>query len=864
MWYWVHVGTKLPMIMREEIDPLEVLIQDGLLFNIYEQSSIFQWSFQQLAELVGVLSKQNPWLRILEVGAGTGGCTSRVLDRITSPSIRFETYDYNDISTGFFEAARAKFQSAGSHLNFRKLDICADVELQGFELGSYDLVIAADVIHATPDMPTSLTQIRRLLKPTGALALVELSGVTPSMFPFATLPGWWYRGNDDGAYVSETDWHSMLVESGFRGVEASLKDLPQDHLHSVIWSRPVVEASPLLRDVMVMQDTSASDGLSQLLIDQMSQLSGIGQVALDSLTTSKALKGPHVILHELHRSILTSPTSAEFAALQNLFLTATEILWVVKGSSSGSQAEDLLHDFAFGFARSIRREYAGLKFVVLQLDDREPSGHSDSIMAVFQHCFIDNSGNSDIEMDFKASGEILQFPRLVPHARVLGSVQYKYGHIKTEERPFCVEDKPLQLDMTRAGSLDSMNFIQPNWASNGQPLADDQVKIEIKASGLNFKDVLIALGSLPWQGLGRECSGVVVEVGKKLESQYQAGEKVLHWGTDLFASHATCAAETICKAPSHLDFAEAAAIPVVYSTAYECLVNVAHLKKGETVLIHAAAGGVGQAAVMLARWIGADTYCTVGTTEKKALLMSKYGISEDHIFSSRNTQFATSLLHATNSRGGDVVLNSLSDEMYRSTWSCMAIFERFIDIGKKHFVNNAHLELSPFDKSITYASVDLSLLIEHRGQYVQKLMSDVVELFNSGVLQPPEPVHRVPIANVQTVFRTMQSGKSMGKIVIVNDESSIVAAPVELNSRSVVRGDASYLITGGTGGLGRARTRWLIDMGARHIVLVSRSGGDMTADSSLKQTITWVRERRMQSNLAVWVRVHCPGLSAAE
>jgi ubiquinone/menaquinone biosynthesis C-methylase UbiE len=123
--------------------------------------------------------------------------------KITSPSVRFEAYDYTDISTGFFEAARAKFHSASDHLNFRKLDICADVEHQGFELASYDLVIAADVIHATPDMLTSLTQIRRLLKPTGALALVELSGVTPSMFPFATLPGWWYRDDNDGAYVSE-------------------------------------------------------------------------------------------------------------------------------------------------------------------------------------------------------------------------------------------------------------------------------------------------------------------------------------------------------------------------------------------------------------------------------------------------------------------------------------------------------------------------------------------------------------------------------------------------------------------------------------------------------------------------------------
>jgi hypothetical protein len=176
----------------------------------------------------------------------------------------------------------------------------------------------------------------------------------------------------------------------------------------------------------------------------------------------------------------------------------------------------------------------------------------------------------------------------------------------------------------------------------------------------------------------------------------------------------------------------------------------------------------------------------------------------------------------------------------------MAVFGRFIDIGKKHFVNNAHLELSPFDKSITYSSVDLSLLIEHRGRYVQKLMSDVVELLNSGVLRPPAPVHRVPIANVQTAFRTMQSGKSMGKIVTVNDDSSTITAPIQLNSRSVVRRDASYLITGGTGGLGRALTRWLVEMGAKHVVLVSRSGGDMTPASPLSQLIIWATDRGAQ------------------
>lgn len=366
--------------------------------------------------------------------------------------------------------------------------------------------------------------------------------------------------------------------------------------------------------------------------------------------------------------------------------------------------------------------------------------------------------------------------------------------------------------------------------------------IRIEATGLNFKDVLIGLGQLPWQGLGRECSGVVTQVGPELESHYKVGGRVLHWGMNLFASHARCRLETLAKAPAHLGFAEAAAVPVVYSTAFECLVNVARLKKRETVLIHAAAGGVGQAAVMLAQWIGAEIYCTVGTAEKRELLVSRYGIPDDHIFSSRNTNFATSLLHLTKSKGVDVILNSLSDEMFRSTWSCVAIFGRFVDIGKKHFVNNAMLELSPFDKSVTYASVDLSLLIEHRGQYVQELMSDVVNLFNDGVLQPPMPVHKVPITDVQAAFRSMQSGKMMGKLVVVNESSSIVTAPMHVIRSSIVRSDASYLITGGTGGLDRALAKWLIDMGARHVILVSRSGGDSTPGSPLDQTITWANE----------------------
>ncbi|GAB7365805.1 hypothetical protein MBLNU230_g7138t1 [Neophaeotheca triangularis] len=833
---WSRAGNALGEIMREKTDALQVLMEDGMLFNIYTEASIFTRSFGQLAEMVDILSRRNPWLRILEVGAGTGGCTSRVLERIGS---RFESYHYTDLSTGFFEAARTKFQSTAARMKFNRLDICADPLEQGFQPGYYDLVIAADVIHATPSIKDSLANVRTLLKPHGDLAMVELSRVTPGMLPFATLPGWWYRGDDDGAYIPEEEWQDFLTETGFDGIDASVRDMPgdRDHLHSVIWSKTRDERLISPRTVTVLDDWKAL--MHESLTSHLSRTHGVKDAVCKTMDTCDVHEGPYIFLHELSRPVLAAPDAGELAALQKLLASATEVLWVVKRDTF-DDAKQMLYDFVFGFARSLRRENAGLKFVILQIDDGDIEASASHIASVFQHCFV--TGH-DAEDEFRVKDGILHFSRLVPHQPMHDAIQQKAGHVKTEERPFFVEGKPLCLDMTHTGSMDGMKFRPPPWTLTRPPLGSNEVIMEIKATGLNFKDVLIALGSLPWQGLGRECCGVVTEVGPEASSRFQVGDTVLHWGSNLFASHARCQADMVVKAPAHLSFAEAAAVPVIYSTAYESLVNVARLQPGEKVLIHAAAGGVGQAAIMLATWIGAEIFCTVGTLTKKALLISKYHIAEDHIYSSRSTTFADSLLLATKGEGVDVVLNSLSDEMFQSTWKCLSFFGRFIDIGKKHFVQNAQLELNPFDKSITYASVDLSLLMEHRPAYVRKQMADVVELFNQRVLTPPTSVNETPVAEVQSAFRAMQSGKVIGKSVIVNDASSVVTAEAPLKVEAQIRDDASYLITGGTGGLGRDLTRRLIERGARHVVLASRSGGDRSPDSPLNELLDWATKR---------------------
>jgi SAM-dependent methyltransferase len=196
------------------------------------------------------------------------------------------TYQFNqtDISSRFFEAARTKFRTTGGKLNFLKLDICADIEQQGFLPGSHDLVIAADVIHATPDLALSLCNIRKLLKPTGSLALVELSSCTPSMFPFATLPGWWYRSHEDGAFVPEQEWQDLLVGSGFNGVEASLKDHPEDHQHSIIWSRAKPTQADSHVSLTLLDDAHTATGFSTSLAAHCSKAPGAADIKLGRLT----------------------------------------------------------------------------------------------------------------------------------------------------------------------------------------------------------------------------------------------------------------------------------------------------------------------------------------------------------------------------------------------------------------------------------------------------------------------------------------------------------------------------------------------------------------------------------------------------
>jgi NADPH:quinone reductase-like Zn-dependent oxidoreductase len=212
----------------------------------------------------------------------------------------------------------------------------------------------------------------------------------------------------------------------------------------------------------------------------------------------------------------------------------------------------------------------------------------------------------------------------------------------------------------------------------------------------------------------------------------------------------------------------------VFATAYYSLFDIGRLLKGETVLIHAAAGGVGQAAIMLCQMIGAEIFATVGSTAKKTFLKETYNIPEDHIFFSRDTTFAKGIKHATKGRGVDLVLNSLAGDSLRATWECMAHFGRFVEIGKRDILANSGLEMAVFEHNATFSSVDLTVVAAERPQVMKRVLDDVFDLLRKGVVQPISPITIFPISNVEAAFRTLQAGKAHGKILVTANPDDMV------------------------------------------------------------------------------------------
>lgn len=397
------------------------------------------------------------------------------------------------------------------------------------------------------------------------------------------------------------------------------------------------------------------------------------------------------------------------------------------------------------------------------------------------------------------------------------------------------------LDSVNAGepgeSCFSLSFQTPGqlrnlrWQTQPCRLPDvDEVEIEVDATGLNFRDFMYTLGLLSDEAvengfagptLGLEFAGRVIRAGVAVRD-FTTGDRVLGFGPSSFGNRVITKASAVSPIPTGLCPEAAATIPAAFFTAYYALHHLGHLARGEKVLIHGAAGGVGLAAIQVAQWCGAEIYATAGSDDKRDFLRL---LGIEHIFDSRSLDFAEEILSRTGGEGIDVVLNSLSGEAINRNLRVLKPFGRFLELGKRDFYENTRIGLRPFRNNISYFGIDADQLMKVHSSLTSRLFREILELFNQGIFHPL-PYTAFDANEIVAAFRHMQHSRQIGKIVVTYQKGITNPHRVGRPVQPILElpEDATFLIVGGLNGLGLKTAEWLAAKGTRHLLLISRSG----------------------------------------
>jgi acyl transferase domain-containing protein/NADPH:quinone reductase-like Zn-dependent oxidoreductase/acyl carrier protein len=507
-------------------------------------------------------------------------------------------------------------------------------------------------------------------------------------------------------------------------------------------------------------------------------------------------------------AILRALLTVSFSRLPRVWL-------LTRGAHSVESTEDRVSVFQapiWGLGRVIMNEHPDLRCTVVDLSAPDDCGTflPDELQSLLTELLA-----NEREQEILLRGKARYVSRLI-HSAVPGG--------KTKGRVDLTQAETFRLEIERPGVIDNLSLqIVPRRAP-----CPYEVEIEPYATGLNFKDVLQALsvlsgdaleqGYMGGLSLGLECAGRVTRKGAKV-TDFAIGDEVVAFSRDSFAGHVVTRAEFVALKPRHMSFEAAATIPIAFFTAYHALHEVARLQPGERVLIHAASGGVGLAAVQIARQHCAEVFATAGSPQKRQYLQA---IGIKRVMDSRSLGFADEILAQTGGEGVHVVLNSLTGEALLQGIRVLKPLGRFLEVGKRDILQNSKLGLKPFEKCLSFHTIDIDQLLLHEPTRSGKTFRDLLARFDAAVFQPL-PFRAFGIDEVNNAFRFMQEARHIGKIVVSIKDVNVQLEPVRPETARF-RADASYLITGGLGGFGLATAKWLAANGARHLALAGRSG----------------------------------------
>ncbi len=822
-------GDVLAGILRGTVDPLHQLFPGGsaeLAETLYRDAPEARAWNQLLRDAVVHAVSTLPAgrrLQVLEVGGGTGGTTAWL-----APALPADRVDYlfTDLGASMVQRARERF-GAHAFMDFRTFDLEQPAEQQGLGGQRFDLIVAANVVHATADLRQTLGRLRGLLAPGGTLLMLEVAGFERWIdVTFGLTEGWWlFRDTSlraDYPLLSGSAWLDLLRDMDLEAATIGDRD-PRSREVLLAARRPLVDradtthrggtwlvvgdgrgvAAALARTLQGRGDaalhldlrSNAAD-LQAAVRQHQAGLRGIIHLGALELPAppgegmESLLPGQEASLGSL-LSLVQALGACSFAAgaTPRLCIATRGAVAVEPGESASAAQATLL-----GLGRVIALEHPELRCIRIDLD---PAASPEEQGAAL----IERIGVPSAEDQLAQRHGAWHAARLVP-------------------APVTASDASRRLERGAGGSFDDLE-LRP--AARRAPAAGE-VEIRVVAGGLNFRDVMnaVALRDDP-EPLGGECAGRIVALGEGVTG-FELGDHVVALAEASFADYATTAASLVRPIPHGIGFAEAVTLPFAFMTADHALNGLGAMRRGETVLIHAGAGGVGMAAIQLAQAAGATVFATAGSEAKRERLR-QLGVSQ--VLDSRSLEFEARVRELTGGRGVDLVLNSLAGEFIGASVRCLATAGRFLEIGKRDiWTAEQFARVRPQGR---YHAIDLAAMRYQDPAAIGRLVDLVMQGVTAGALRPL-PLQPFPLEQASAAFRFMAMARHVGKVVLTGldrDAASLRA----LDPR------ATYLVTGGLSGLGLLTAQRLAERGARHLLLVGRrapSGAALESIAALR------------------------------
>ncbi|KAI1119036.1 polyketide synthase [Nemania sp. NC0429] len=557
---------------------------------------------------------------------------------------------------------------------------------------------------------------------------------------------------------------------------------------------------------------------------RVSQVSIIGHHQLDKQEISA--NDICISLLEMEREFLASMSPQDMNRLRAMTDVLTDLLWITGANMLGNTPDPNV-TLSNGLSRALMLEQPTLRYSVLDVGPLDQLDLATVCESAVQ-ALVPKYDKDDCEF-IKRSG-LLHISRYCPDVEVNSLFRQRLELQSEKKLEPLAKAKPARLSISRVGVIDTLHFQQQSDPAQELETPADHVDIDVKAVSLNAKDVYAMSGRVDTRDktTAFDFSGIVTAVGRNVQ-HVKVGDRAVASAPHHLGTVVRVRAGSVHKMLDEESFTTLPTLLLVYGTALYALNDRAHLRAGESILIHAGSGGVGIAAITLAHRLGATVYTTAGSQTKRDFIVKELGVPASHVFNSRDLSFVQAIKKATGGRGVDVVLNSLVGDLMHESWKCLAEFGRFVEIGKRELIDAGKLDMRVFLRNATFTAFDLSELFyaqdhSHRAVW-DRLISETLELYRAKEIAPL-PTKVFDVSQMAQAYRYFAHKERVGKVVISmeNPQARVPVAPATY--LSLFDPEKVYLLIGCLGGLGRSLSRWMMSRGCRHFVFLGRSGAD--------------------------------------